>query len=197
MLGTLLFVAAFGLAYAVVSRVEVRVENWRDPWRDPFVTGYQQIQAEYALSSGGVLGSGLGEGSPWLIPEVQTDYVIAAIGEELGFIGLIVVVGLFMVIAARGIVIARAAPSSYLKLLSLGLTAGLVVQSIIILAGVLRLMPLTGVTLPLVSYGGSSIIVTCATIGGLLRISAIRPPAYRAGVVRRGRDPDEAPGGTV
>ncbi|CAN5786814.1 FtsW/RodA/SpoVE family cell cycle protein [soil metagenome] len=185
MLGALLFVLAFGLAYLLVPRVEVRVDNWRDPWSDPFGSGYQQIQAEYALSSGGVLGSGLGEGSPWLIPEVQTDYVIAAIGEELGFAGLVVVMGLFMVLAGRGVLIARAAPGGYLKLLSLGLSAGLVVQSIIILGGVLRLMPLTGVTLPLISYGGSSIIVTCATIGVLMRISAIRRAPGRAGVAGR------------
>jgi len=196
LLGTMLFLIAFGLAYLTVPRVEVRVDNWRDPWSDPFVAGYQQIQAEYALSSGGVLGSGLGEGSPWLIPEVQTDYVIAAIGEELGFVGLVVVMGLFMVLAARGVLIARSAPSGYLKLLSLGLTAGLVVQSIIILAGVLRLMPLTGVTLPLVSYGGSSIMVTCATVGVLMRVSAIRSIAGRSGVVRHpGQAADSSGGG--
>jgi cell division protein FtsW (lipid II flippase) len=184
-LGALLFLIAYGLAYLLVPRVEIRVDNWRDPWSDPFVSGYQQIQAEYALSSGGVFGSGLGEGSPWLIPEVQTDYVIAAIGEELGLAGLIVVVGLFMVLGARGVLIARYAPTGYLKLLALGLSAGLVIQGIIILAGVLRLMPLTGVTLPLISYGGSSLIVTCATVGVLMRISAIRPAAGRTGVVQR------------
>jgi cell division protein FtsW (lipid II flippase) len=184
-LGALLFLIAFGLAYLLVPRVEIRVDNWRDPWSDPFVSGYQQIQAEYALSSGGVFGSGLGEGSPWLIPEVQTDYVIAAIGEELGLAGLIVVIGLFMVLGARGVLISRHAPTGYLKLLALGLSAGLVIQGIIILAGVLRLMPLTGVTLPLISYGGSSLIVTCATIGVLMRISAIRPASGRTGVVQR------------
>jgi cell division protein FtsW (lipid II flippase) len=185
LVGVFLFLLAFALAYLLVPRVELRVDNWRDPWNDPFGSGYQQIQAEYAISSGGVFGAGLGEGSPWLIPEVQTDYVIAAIGEELGLAGLIVVMGLFMVLAARGVLIARNAPTGYLRLLALGLSAGMVIQSIIILGGVLRLMPLTGVTLPLVSYGGSSIIVTCATVGVLMRISAIRPASGRNGVIKR------------
>jgi cell division protein FtsW (lipid II flippase) len=148
------------------------VDNWRDPWSDPFIAGYQQIQAEYALASGGIFGVGPGRGSPWLIPEVHTDYVIAAIGEEFGFVGIVTVVALYLMLASRGLVIARGTESTFHSLLAIGLAAGLAIQGIIIMAGVLRLMPLTGVTLPLVSYGGTSIIVTSISIGMLMRISS-------------------------
>lgn len=172
LLGSALFVLAFFLAYLAVPRVRVRFDVWVDPWSN-LITGYQQIQAEYALATGGFLGVGLGKGSPWLIPVVENDYIIAAIGEETGLLGVVSVTAIYMLLATRGIVIARGAPSPFLRLLATGLTAGLVVQSVIILAGVLRLMPLTGVTLPLIAYGGSSILVTAAMIGTLMRISTI------------------------
>ncbi len=178
LLGSALFVLAFVFAYMTVPRVRVRFDVWVDPWSN-LVTGYQQIQAEYALATGGFFGLGIGKGSPWLIPVVENDYIIAAIGEEAGLFGIVAVMALYMLIATRGIVIARAAPTPFLRLLATGLTAGLVVQSIIILAGVLRLMPLTGVTLPMVAYGGSSILVTSVMIGALMRISTIAPEAAR------------------
>ncbi len=176
LLGTTLFVVAFALAYLTVPRVRVRFDVWVDPWSD-LVTGYQQIQAEYALATGGFFGVGLGRGSPWLIPVVENDYIIAAIGEETGFLGVVAVIALYMMIATRGLLIARNAPTPFLRLLAIGLTSGIVVQAVIILAGVFRLMPLTGVTLPLVAYGGSSILVTAAMIGALMRISTLRATA--------------------
>jgi len=179
-LGSALFVGAFAIAYLAVPRVRVRFDVWLDPWSN-LVTGYQQIQAEYAMAAGGFLGVGLGKGSPWLIPVVENDYVIAAIGEELGLVGVVGVIAIYMMIATRGVVIARSAPTPFLRLLAIGLTAGLVVQSIIILAGVLRLMPLTGVTLPFVAYGGSSILVTAVMIGALMRISSIAVSVRRIG----------------
>lgn len=175
LIGAGLFVAAFAAAYALVPRVRIRFDVWTDPWSD-LATGYQQIQAEYALASGGFFGAGLGRGSPWLVPVVENDYIIAAIGEETGLVGVMVVLALYMIIVTRGVLIARRAPTPFLRLLGVGLTAGIGVQAVIILAGVFRLMPLTGVTLPLVAYGGSSILVTSVMIGALLRISAIRPP---------------------
>ena len=102
--------------------------------------------------------AGLGRGSPWLIPEVQTDFVVAAVAEELGFLGIVVVVALFLLLAGRGLKIAAESKSPFLKLLAVGLTASLVIQGIVILGGVFRMLPLTGVTLPFVSYGGSSIL---------------------------------------
>jgi peptidoglycan glycosyltransferase len=172
LLGAGLFVVAFALAYLAVPRVRVRFDVWIDPWSD-LVTGYQQIQAEYALAAGGFFGVGLGRGSPWLVPVVENDYIIAAIGEETGLLGIVVVLALYMVIATRGVLIARRAPTPFLRLLATGLTAGIVVQAVIILAGVFRLMPLTGVTLPLVAYGGSSILVTAVMVGTLMRISSM------------------------
>jgi cell division protein FtsW (lipid II flippase) len=177
LMGIGIFALVFCLAYLLTPRVRVRVGNWVDPWQDPFVQGYQQIQAEFALGSGGIFGAGIGRGSPWLIPIVENDYVIAAIGEEMGLVAVIAVLVLYMIIATRGVLIARNAPTSFLKLLALGLTAGITSQAVIILAGVLRLMPLTGVTLPFISYGGSSILVTALMIGGLMRVSAMGQPA--------------------
>ncbi|MGE3799341.1 MAG: FtsW/RodA/SpoVE family cell cycle protein, partial [Thermomicrobiales bacterium] len=173
-LGVALFMGAFALAYFAVPRVRLRFDVWIDPWGD-LVSGYQQIQAEYALATGGFFGVGLGKGSPWLVPVVENDYIIAAIGEETGFFGIVAVIAMYMLLATRGMVIARSAPTSFLRLLAVGLTTGIVVQSVIILAGVLRLMPLTGVTLPLIAYGGSSILVTSVMIGALMKISAFEP----------------------
>lgn len=173
--GVIVFLGGMVLAYLAVPRVAVRVDNWRDPWSDPFGAGYQQIQAEFALSSGGFLGTGIGEGRPWLVPEVQTDYIIAAIGEEAGFLGVAVVITLYGLLTVRGVLIARLADDDYLKLLATGLTSALAIQAFVILAGVFRLLPLTGVTLPFVSYGGSSILVSLVIVGLLLRISAVQP----------------------
>ncbi len=187
--GFLAFLAAFGVAYQLVPRVGVRVDNWIDPWSDPFLSGYQQIQAEYAMASGGLFGVGIGAGAPWSIPAVQTDYVIAAIGEELGFWAVFAIVVAFAVLAARGMLVASEAPTPYLRLLAIGLTSSLVVQSVIIVAGVLRLMPLTGVTVPFVSYGGSSLLVTFAATGLLMHISHLS--------ARRGRQGWAMDGGLV
>src|SRR5690606_29750783 len=104
----------------------------------------------------------------------ENDYIIAAIGEEAGLLGVAAVIALYMMIATRGVLIARNAPTPFLRLLAVGLTAGIVIQAVIILAGVFRLMPLTGVTLPMVAYGGSSFLVTATMIGALMRISTIR-----------------------
>lgn len=181
--GTVAFAAGAAMAFLLFPRIQVRIDNWIDPWHDPFGVGDQPIQSDFAVASGGLFGVGLGEGQPWLIPEVQTDYIFSAIAEELGFIGVIVVLGLFTALAGRGFLIARRRPDAFGKLLATGLTASLAIQAIIILAGVLRLMPLTGVTLPFISYGGSSILISSLTIGILLRLSA--SPMTRARRRRR------------
>lgn len=171
LLGLLAFAGGALLAYYVFDRVQVRFENWIDPWRHPYGGGYQQIQSDYAISSGGILGLGPGKGQPWQIPEVQTDYVVAAIGEEWGLIGIVTLLSLYAVLTVRGMMIALRAPDSFLRLLAVGLTASLAIQALVILGGVFRLLPLTGVTTPFVSYGGSSIMVSFAVAGLLLRIS--------------------------
>jgi cell division protein FtsW (lipid II flippase) len=183
--GLLAFVVGAALVYFLFGRVQVRIENWLDPWQDPFGTGYQQIQADYAIAGGGLLGVGPDRGEPWLIPEVQTDYVIAAIGEEWGMVGLVSLLALYFVLTIRGFLISRRAKSNFLKLFAVGLTASLSIQAIVIFAGVLRLLPLTGVTTPFVSYGGSSLLVTSVVVGLLLRISALQDTSWK-GRIRPG-----------
>lgn len=171
LLGFVAFIAGAVVAYYVFDRVHIRIQNWIDPWQDPYGIGYQQIQSEYAIASGGILGVGPGRGQPWQIPEVQTDYIVAAIGEEWGLVGIVTLLGLYAAMTARGMRIASGAATSFLRFLALGLTASLAVQALVILGGVFRLLPLTGVTTPFVSYGGSSLLVSFAIVGVLLRIS--------------------------
>ena len=170
-LGLALLVLGFMLADRVFSYVHARMLIWLDPWSHRETIGYQVVQALYALGSGGVFGAGLDMGAPRYIPAVHTDFVIAAIGEELGLAGTLAVVCLFVVLVQRGFVVAINARSGFSALLASGLTAVLALQALIILAGTLELIPLTGITLPFVSYGGSSVVANFVLIGLLMRIS--------------------------
>jgi cell division protein FtsW (lipid II flippase) len=171
-LGVGLFLAVAALGYRFVDRLEIRVANWRDPWRDPFLAGYQQIQSDYAIANGGILGTGWGRGNPEYIPVVETDFVFSAIAEEAGLIGSLAVIVLYMLLAGRGLQVAANSSSDVHRLMAIGLTAAIGLQAVIILAGVLRLLPLTGITLPFVSAGGSSLFSNAIAVGLLLRISA-------------------------
>ena len=148
--GLATFAAACWFAYRFFDRIGLRVQNWLDPWRDPLVGGYQPVQSEYAFASGGVLGRGIGHGQAWRIPEVQTDYIFSAIGEELGLVGTLAVIALFVAILARGFTIAINSEDDYTRLVAIGLTSTIALQALIIVGGVVRLIPLTGITLPLV-----------------------------------------------
>jgi cell division protein FtsW len=170
-LGLGLLVLGFVAANRVLSTVQTRVTIWLDPWSHRETIGYQLVEALYALGSGGVLGSGLDMGSPRYIPAVHTDFVIAAIGEELGLAGSLAVVCLFVLLVQRGFVVALDSRSGFSALLAAGLTAVLALQALIILAGTLELIPLTGITLPFVSYGGSSVVANFVLVGLLMRIS--------------------------
>jgi len=134
--------------------------------------GYQLSQGWFALASGGMVGSGLGLGSPTLIPYVGSDFILAAFGEELGMLGVSAVLLLYLVLVGRGLRIAVERHDSFEKLLAVGLTTVLGLQVFVIAAGVLRLIPLTGVPLPLLSYGGTSRIATAITLALLIRTSA-------------------------
>lgn len=169
--GLVSFVVAVYLTYEMFSHVAVRVRNWIDPWASPLGIGYQQIQGEYALASGNLFGTGLGYGEPGVIPVVETDYIFAAIGEELGLLGTFAVLALYMLLIARGYIIAIRAISQFERLLALGVTTILALQAVIIVAGNLRLIPLTGITLPFISAGGSALLANFLIIGILLRIS--------------------------
>jgi cell division protein FtsW (lipid II flippase) len=169
--GLTLFSVGATLLYRLVSVVQLRVELWLDPWSKAATTGYQIVQALTALAAGGVFGSGLSFGYPEYVPAVHTDFVIAAIGEELGLAGTLAVVALYALIVHRGLVIALRTRDTFACLLAAGLTSVLAIQAFVILGGALKLMPLTGVTLPLVSYGGSSVLANFVLLGLLIAVS--------------------------
>lgn len=175
LVGLLAFaVGAYGM-YQVIGRVQDRVAIWLDPWANG--TGYQIVQSQYALAAGGVFGSGLGQGSPAVVPAIHTDFVFTAIAEELGLAGAIGVLLLYLLLMYRGYHIALRLTSRFRgfeQLLAIGLTSIIAIQTFIIVGGNLRVIPLTGVTLPFISYGGSSVLINFLIIGLLLRISAGR-----------------------
>ena len=175
-LGLLLFVGGGAVLYLLFPHVQDRIDIWINPFQDPQGAGYQIIRAMYAYGRGGVLGTGLGAGLPQVgnvasIPAIHTDFVFAALAEELGMLGALAVLGLYALIAQRGFRIAATAADDFRALLATGLTLVIVVQAAIICGGNLRVVPLTGITLPLISYGGSSILVNGAVIGLLLALS--------------------------
>lgn len=161
------------LSYHMFDHVKYRVAAWRNPWSLYEGSGYQIAQGLMAMASGGLFGLGLGLGSPKVIPAYHTDYIFAVICEEFGVIMGICVIALFIVFIIRGLIIALNAPCRFLMLVALGCTVIITLQSFIIIGGVIKLIPLTGITLPFVSYGGSSII-SCMIIFGMLQgIAAI------------------------
>ncbi len=170
--GLSLFVLGALLMYQVFGHVKIRVDTWLDPWATSETTGYQLVQALTALASGGLIGEGLTFGFPEYVPAVHTDFIIAAIGEELGLTGALAVVALYALLVSRGCKIAIESRDTFAALLAAGLTAVVGIQALVILGGTLKLMPLTGVTLPLLSYGGSSVLANFIIVGLLLAISA-------------------------
>lgn len=163
-------VAAYG-AWTQFGHVQTRVSAWLDPWSHRQTGGYQAIQAWYAFAWGGVAGTGIGLGRPDKIPVVTSDFIFAAIGEELGLVGATGILIAYLLIVGAGLRIAVQAEHAFEKLLAAGLTALLGIQSFVILAGVTRLLPLTGVVLPFVSYGGSALVANYVLLALLLRIS--------------------------
>lgn len=148
------------------------MNTWLDPFSDVENTGFQIAQSLFALGSGGLYGSGLGYGTPAEIPYVETDMVFSAIGEEFGLIGSLAVLGVYLVLVYRGFFISLRARRGFYQLLGIGLTTIFGLQSLIIIAGVVKLIPLTGLTLPFISYGGSSLLANFLMTGLLLGISA-------------------------
>jgi cell division protein FtsW (lipid II flippase) len=169
--GVTLLIVGGAFAGQLFEHVHTRLVIWLNPWSVRDTLGYQPVQALYALASGGVFGTGLDLGSPRFIPAVHTDFVIAAIGEELGLAGTLAVVNLFVLLVLRGFGVALTARHEFSALLAAGLTSVVGLQALIILAGTLELIPLTGITLPFVSYGGSSVVANFLIVGLLLRIS--------------------------
>ncbi|MFZ5874426.1 MAG: stage V sporulation protein E [Bacillota bacterium] len=165
--------AGVGAAIAVAPYRLERLLAFLDPWQDPQGSGLQIIQSLYALGSGGLFGTGLGQGKQKFLylPAQHTDFIFAVVGEELGFIGAFLIIGLFTVFLWRGLRIAVSAPDAFSSLLATGLTAGIVLQAIINIGVATGSMPITGITLPFISFGGNSLIFTLVGVGILLNIS--------------------------
>jgi cell division protein FtsW len=176
LVGILLFIAGSFAAYQVFGHVRIRVDNWIDPFAHPSGTGYQTVQALYAFGRGGLFGEGLGQGLPTIsgrlpIPALPTDFIFAAVAEELGLIGAVALLALVMVLVFRGLRTAVLARDDFSSMLAVGLTVSLGLQTLIIAAGNVKLVPLTGITFPFVSYGGSSLLASFVVVGLLLAIS--------------------------
>lgn len=169
--GGAMFSLAAVAAYNLFSHVRTRVQIWVDPWDDYTGAGYQPVRGIFALANGSLTGTGLGLGDPGAIPAAHNDFIFAAVGEELGLLGATAVLAAFLLMTGAGMRTALRAQRDYDKLLATGLTTILAVQTFIIVGGVLRVVPLTGVTLPFMSYGGSSLVANYVLLALLVRIS--------------------------
>ena len=191
-IGLILFVVGAYAGWLLFDHVQLRVDIWLhalDPAK-VFAQGYGQLaQAEFGMASGGFVGTGLGQGSPGLIPFAATDFIFAAIGEELGLLGTTAVLLLVLVLVGKGLRVGLRAPDGFSTLLAVGLSTLVALQAFVIVGGVTRIIPLTGVTLPFVSYGGSSLISNFVLLGLLVRVSsgplAPRERSARLGLVER------------
>ncbi|HEX9410598.1 MAG TPA: FtsW/RodA/SpoVE family cell cycle protein [Actinomycetota bacterium] len=186
-LGVVLFAIGAFIGYSAFAHVQERVTIYLhalDP-QHLHADGYQVAQAQFAMATGGMVGTGLGQGYPDLIPSVWTDFIFAAFGEELGLFGVTALLLLYVALIGRGFRAALAREDGFSKLLGAGLTTAVALQTFIIVGGVTRLIPLTGITLPFVSYGGSSLVANFVLLSLLIRVSA--PPPAHAPTRARGR----------
>jgi cell division protein FtsW (lipid II flippase) len=177
LIGAVLFLGGSAAAYTMIGHVRERVQIWLDPWPHLHTSGYQLIQSLYSISNGGYDGAGLGKGTftttagTNLIPSANSDFIYSALAQELGLIGISALLLVFMLFVARGMRIAMLADDGFSKLFAVGLTFSFALQTFIIVGGILRLIPLTGLTFPFVSYGGSSVVANFVLLAGLLLVS--------------------------
>jgi cell division protein FtsW (lipid II flippase) len=177
-IGGVLFVIGATLAYFAFAHVQERFAVWLHPFDDPAGRSFQIVQSLFGLASGGVLGTGLGIGNPQFVPFAKTDFIMATAGEELGLTGVFAILLVYAMLAQRGFRTAIAARDAFGTLLAGGLSIVIVLQVFIVVGGVTRLIPLTGLTTPFLSYGGSSLIANWVIIALLMRVSdSARRPA--------------------
>jgi len=177
--GAVLFIAGAAAAYQAIPRVQERISIWLDPWPHIYTTAYQLVQSLYAIANGGFGGTGFGKGTVEtapphpvpLIPDAHTDFIYSTLAQELGLIGAAALLLVYMLYVARGFRIALLTDDGFSKLLAAGLTFSFALQTFIIVGGILRIIPLTGITLPFVSYGGSSVVANFVALALLLLIS--------------------------
>lgn len=172
-----IIVLALPFLYYAVWHVDYRrrrIMAFLDPWQDPTDTGFQIIQSLIAFGSGGLVGSGLGEGKQKLfyLPEAHTDFIFSVVGEELGFAGVVVVTAMFLVLVMRGLRVALQAPDDFGRYLAFGITLLLGIGAFVNIAVVLGMLPTKGLTLPFISYGGTSLLMTLLAVGVLLNVSS-------------------------
>ncbi len=183
--GILAAAAALG-GYLLLSHIRVRVDMWLNPWDDLDGKGYQITQSLFAIASGGFFGTGIGLGNPDMIPEVANDFIFSAICEEMGIFGGVAVILLYFILCYRGFKLALKAHNAFDRAVAAGITAMFGIQTFIIIGGVIKLIPMTGVTLPFVSYGGSSLTTSFMALGILQAVSA--------GTAREEREGADGPG---
>lgn len=170
--GLLMYIVGVYVAFHLFPHIRDRTIVWLHPFAHASTSAYQLVQGLIALAAGGIGGQGLGQGDPGVVPVVTTDFILAAIGEELGLAGIAVILALLLFLVFRGLSIAIRSQDGFRKLLATGLMATMGIQTIVIVGGTTRLMPLTGVPLPFLSYGGSAAIANFAIAGLILKISA-------------------------
>jgi peptidoglycan glycosyltransferase len=170
-IGAVMFFGAAYVSWRAFGHVQSRVDIWLDPWADWQDDGFQIVQALWGLSDGGLMGTGLGRGSPDIVPVAESDFIFTSIGEELGLFGAAAVLMAYLLIVGAGLRIALRTENAFEKLLAVGLTTIMGIQAFIIVGGVIKLIPLTGITLPFVSYGGSSLVSNYVLLALLIRLS--------------------------
>lgn len=171
LLGTSSFLAFGTVSYFVFSHVRTRIDIWLDPWKYKTGKGFQVCQSLIAIATGGLFGTGIGLGHPYMIPEVHNDFIFAAICEEMGLLGGIALILLYLILVYRGLRTALYARDTFSMLVAVGISSMIAFQVFVIIGGVTKMIPLTGITLPFVSYGGTSMLLNFASLGVLQKIS--------------------------